>query len=142
MCLIIELYGLQIENTNFYYVTYSSLSINFFENCFSYTRYTLPVLQYILSDPWPNSTQCCIMTSPRQACNIIFEHDCTTRFMVQYQYIPYMGTVQKNLTLGIPVVNLKHRYTAGWIFAHCTHTCAHYNLLWVVPIPYCNSCGI
>jgi len=34
MCLIIELYGLQIENANFYYVTYSSLSINFLKIIF------------------------------------------------------------------------------------------------------------
>jgi hypothetical protein len=34
MCLIIELYGLQIEKANFYYVTYSSLSIDFLKIIF------------------------------------------------------------------------------------------------------------
>ena len=34
MCLIIELYGLQTENINFYYLVYSSLSINSFEDSF------------------------------------------------------------------------------------------------------------
>ena len=32
---------------------------------------------------------------------------------------------------------VEHGYTAGLIFPHRTRTCAHCNLLWVIPILYC-----
>ena len=40
MCLITELYGLKIENTNFYYVTSGSLRINFLRFFFLCMIYT------------------------------------------------------------------------------------------------------
>jgi len=39
-------------------------------------------------------------------------------------------------------LRVPHRYTAGRVFPHCTHTHVHHNLWQVRPIPYRNSHGV
>ena len=55
-----------------------------------------------------------------------------------------MPTITIWLTCCTTIVTnrVEHRYTAGWIFPHCTCTHVHRNPSWVTLILNRNSCGV